>query len=256
MNMKKNLLLIVVISTLLVSCKKDNSLKQQYQDLNNKISKELRNAVSDAEKDSLVVALKEHTYDMLIHNMGEEYSDSIFLDTFYLFDDEELNALFGAMSEDMKKGEEIKAYYQAFCARQETTKGCRYKDIMGLDLQNEPFALSSIIGQTEYVLVDFWASWCRPCRELLPKLKTIYTKQPTGKLEILGVSCDNDINAWKQAVESEQLTWKQIRSTAEEPYNAPDTYGVVFIPTTILIDAEGTIIARNPSEEEIKNLLQ
>ncbi len=256
MNMKKNLLLFVVISTLLVSCKKDNSLKQQYQDLNNKISKELRNTVSDTEKDSLVAVLKEHTYDMLMHNMGEEYSDSIFLETFYLFDDEELNKLFDAMSEDMKKGEEIKAYYQAFCARQETTTGCIYKDIIGLDLQNEPFALSSLIGQTEYVLVDFWASWCRPCRELLPKLKAIYAEQPTGKLEILGVSCDNDINAWKQAVESEQLTWKQIRSTAEEPYNAPDAYGVVFIPTTILIDAEGTIIARNLSEGEIKDILQ
>lgn len=254
--MKKNILLIVVLTTLLVSCKKDNSLKQQYQDLNNKINKELRNAVSDAEKDSLVVVLKEHTFDMLMHHIGEEFSDSIFLDTFYLFDDEELDALFGAMSEEMKNSEEIKTYYRAFCARQETAKGCKYKDIMGLDLQNEPFALSSIIGQTEYVLVDFWASWCRPCRELLPKLKAIYTEQPAGKLAILGVSCDNDTNAWKQAVESEQLTWKQIRSTADEPYNAPDIYGVVFIPTTILIDAEGTIIARNPSEEEIKDLLQ
>ena len=255
MKMKKSIPFIVVIFALLVSCG-ENSLKQQYKALNDKIESEINKAVSFEEKDSLIAEFKQQAYTLLCQNIGKEYSDSVFLDIFYMLSSEEQDTLFHLMPEQMKEEKEIAAYYASFVAQQETSKGHTYKDIQGLDLQGNPFALSSLIGQTDYVLVDFWASWCGPCRRLLPKLKSIYAEQPEGKLSVLGISCDRDLTAWKQAIEKEQLPWQQIRDTDSVPYNPFDTYGVVSIPTTVLIDSAGTIIARNPSEEELKVFLQ
>lgn len=133
--------------------------------------------------------------------------------------------------------------------------GKMYMDIVALQNDGTPIALHDLVGKTEYVLVDFWASWCGPCRRLLPTLKEIYVAQPEGKLQILGVSCDEDAEAWQKAVAEEKLTWLQVRDQGEAPYNPCDIYGVEYIPTTILIDAAGMIVARNPSEDEIKDIL-
>ncbi|HCS86906.1 MAG TPA: hypothetical protein DIW30_00180 [Bacteroidales bacterium] len=255
MTMKKSIPFIVAIFALLVSCK-ENSLKQQYKSLNDKIESEINKATSLEEKDSLIAEFKQQAYTLLCQNIEKEYSDSVFLDIFYMLSSEEQNTLFSLMPEKMKEEKEIAACYKSFVAQQETSVGRVYKEIQGLDLQSEPFALSSLVGKTDYVLVDFWASWCGPCRRLLPKLKALYEELPEGRLSVLGISCDRDLNAWKQTIEKEQLPWQQIRDTGSVPYNPFDTYGVVSIPTTVLIDSTGTIIARNPSEAELKVLLQ
>lgn len=253
--MKKAIPFLIAILTLLVSCG-ENSLKKQYAALNSRIESEINEATSFEKKDSLITEFKQQAYTLLCQNMGKEYSDSVFMDIFYMLSSEEQDTLFSLMPQQMKEKEDIAACYKSFVAQQETSIGCPYKDIQGLDLQDVPFALSSMIGQTDYVLVDFWASWCGPCRRLLPKLKSIYAGLPEGRLSVLGISCDRDLNAWKQTIEKEQLPWKQIRDTDSAPYNPFDTYGVVSIPTTVLIDSAGTIIARNPSEDELKVLLQ
>lgn len=135
------------------------------------------------------------------------------------------------------------------------TTGCRYTDIQALQNDGTPLALSDLVGRTDYVLVDFWASWCPPCRKSLPILKEIYLAQPAGRLEILGVSCDEDPAAWQQAVQEEGLPWRQVRDGGQAPYNPADTYRIRYIPTTILIDNQGLIVAVNLEEEQLKNLL-
>ena len=120
-------------------------------------------------------------------------------------------------------------------------------------------ALSSLQGHV--VLVDFWASWCRPCRASIPHLKEIYTKYHPAGLEILSVSLDDraHINAWKQAMSQEQMPWPQVVDTftdEDETYGQVSRmYGIQSIPFVLLVDKEGKLLAINPSAETIDKKL-
>src|SRR5258708_865552 len=111
----------------------------------------------------------------------------------------------------------------------------------------EDLQLSSLHGQ--YVIVDFWASWCMPCRASIPHLKDIYASYHTEGLEIVSVSIDARSEAWKRAVEQEQMPWKQALDTYTGENNFADvsgSYGIRAIPYTLLLDKEGKVITINP----------
>lgn len=132
----------------------------------------------------------------------------------------------------------------------------RYTDISALTPAGETLALSDLVGKTDYVLVDFWATWCPPCRELLPVLGEIYHSVPEGRLEILGVSLDKDHDRWAQYIRSENLDWKHISDLKGWDSEPAAVYGVDAIPTTLLIDREGNIVGRDLDEETLMTLLQ
>ena len=128
-----------------------------------------------------------------------------------------------------------------------------YLDITGLTPNGEELSLSDLVGKTDYVLVDFWASWCNPCRRFVPVLKEIYAWQPAGRLQILSCSVDQDIMAWQVALNEEQMPWPQIREDAD--HICSDKYHVQFIPHTVLIDRDGHIVGVNLEEPEIEEIL-
>lgn len=128
-----------------------------------------------------------------------------------------------------------------------------YQDITALTPDGTELSLSDLIGQTDYVLLDFWASWCGPCRRFVPVLKEIYASQPAGHLQILSCSVDQDIMAWQVALNEEQMPWPQMREDADHPCS--DKYNVQFIPHTVLFDRKGKIVAVNPEEPDLEEIL-
>ena len=128
-----------------------------------------------------------------------------------------------------------------------------YINITALTPDGAELSLSDLVGQTDYVLLDFWASWCGPCRRFIPVLKEIYAGQPEGHFQILSCSVDQDIMAWQVALGEEQMPWPQMRE--DEAHMCSDKYGVQFIPHTVLIDREGHIVGVNLEEPEIENIL-
>lgn len=132
----------------------------------------------------------------------------------------------------------------------------RYTDISAPTPTGEVLALSDLVGKTDYVLVDFWATWCPPCRELIPVLRELYLSVPEGRLEILGVSLDKDRDRWKQFIQSENLDWKHISDLRGWDSEPAAVYGVDAIPTTLLIDREGNIVGRDMDELEMIDLLR
>lgn len=106
---------------------------------------------------------------------------------------------------------------------------------------DKDLALTSLRGKV--VLVDFWASWCAPCRKELPNVKRAYEKYKNKGFEILGVSLDKDRDAWIEAISKEGLTWPQVSDLKFWQSEAVQVYAIQSIPYTVLIDKEGKIIA-------------
>ena len=115
--------------------------------------------------------------------------------------------------------------------------------------------LSEYAGHSQYVLIDFWASWCGPCIASFPFMKQVYADYKDRGLCIIGMSCDKDRNAWLKALDKHQLPWTALLSPASKG-DALDLYGVSGIPTVILIAPDGTIIATDIEGKELKAKLE
>jgi peroxiredoxin len=109
--------------------------------------------------------------------------------------------------------------------------------------EGEDLSLSDLRGKV--VLIDFWASWCGPCRKENPKVVKLYEKYKDQGFEILGVSLDKDKKRWTQAIDKDGLEWKHVSDLKGWKNQVAQTYSVRSIPHTVLLDAEGNIIARN-----------
>src|SRR5690606_37418848 len=105
------------------------------------------------------------------------------------------------------------------------------------------------------VLVDFWASWCKPCRAENPHVVKAYSKYKNKNFEILGVTLDTERqrDAWLKAVADDGLTWPQVIDGGEE--KAADLYNVQAIPQNFLLDPQGRIIAKNLRGDELEGKL-
>ncbi len=112
--------------------------------------------------------------------------------------------------------------------------------------------VSSAQFQGKYLLIDFWASWCRPCRVENPNNVKLYADYKDKGFEILGVSLDNDRNAWVKAIKNDNLTWTQVSDLKGWNSSAGKLYGINSIPHTVLIDKNGIITANNLRADELR----
>ncbi len=101
-------------------------------------------------------------------------------------------------------------------------------------------------------LIDFWASWCPPCRQENPNVVALYNEFHSKGLNIISVSLDEFADKWKQAIEQDKLTWTQVSNLKEMKDPIAVQYGVTQIPTTFLLDASGKVMAIDLRDEDLK----
>jgi peroxiredoxin len=110
-------------------------------------------------------------------------------------------------------------------------------------------SLSDLRGK--YVIIDFWASWCKPCRASIPHLKELYAKYKKDGLEIIGVSDDSNEDQWKKAIEEDKSPWIHVKDEfpiKNRPARVGAMYGTHYIPYTFLLDKEGKILVNNAGD--------
>lgn len=128
------------------------------------------------------------------------------------------------------------------------------QDFTQPDVNGKPVSLSQFKGK--YVLVDFWASWCQPCRKDNPNVVKAYNEFKDKNFTVLGVSLDQNKAAWQKAIQQDSLAWTQVSDLKFWDNAAAALYGVQAIPYNVLVDPEGNIIAENLHGEEIAQTLR
>ena len=112
-------------------------------------------------------------------------------------------------------------------------------------------SLNESLGKV--TLIDFWASWCAPCRTANPKLVALYNEFKGKGFNIISVSLDDDAVKWKEAIAKDKITWTQVSNLKQMEENPiAMQYGIELIPTTFLLDAKGKIVGIDLPHEEIK----
>lgn len=195
-------------------------------------------------------ALQEETKKVIAGNPDVEAAAYMFNRYYNDASTEDFEEAFNQYSEKVRNSFLAAEAREELAARKATQPGAQAPDFTLNDPDGKPVTLSSLRGQ--YVIVDFWASWCKPCRAGMPAMKELYKKYHPKGLEIIGVSDDSDHAAWKKAIEQDQTPWIHVVDEfpiENKPARVGLLYGVHYIPSYFLLDKEGKVIGKMEHEE-------
>ena len=152
-----------------------------------------------------------------------------------------------ASLKDSKVGIKTKKALGKFSA---TQVGSVAPDFSGPTPDGKVISLKQSLGKL--TIIDFWASWCKPCREENPNVVALYNEYHSKGLNIIGVSLDKDAAAWKDAIAKDQLTWNHVSNLKNWEEPIAREYNIYSVPATFLLDANGKIIAKDLRGAELK----
>ncbi|BDD08817.1 thiol:disulfide interchange protein [Fulvitalea axinellae] len=233
-----------------------------------KEAQEIRNEYVEAQNsgDQKAIKASEKKFEALQKKVKEEILQIVkqeqiglaALQLMGLFDPNEDFEIIEATAKNLNKDYPNVPMVQEFVEHVKQTKkllvGQMAPEIRLPDAKGDTLALSTYKGK--YVLIDFWASWCRPCRMENPLVVELYDMYQSKGFEVFGVSLDTDKKAWEKAVEEDKITWAQVSDLKGFQSVAAEEYQVNAIPATFLIGPEGKIIAKNLRGDALKAKLK
>ena len=149
----------------------------------------------------------------------------------------------------------IESDFERYRVQSNIDVGAVVADFAARDLDDREVRLTDVLAANKYVLIEFWASWCGPCRVQIPHLKRVYSDYKDRGLEIISVSIDAYKEDWENASFEEELPWVDVGDQAGTEGEAAKLYGVTGIPANFLVDSSGAVVARHLVYEELDDEL-
>ena len=225
---------------------KIRSLSDQYNvamengTMNDTLDAELTSAY-----DKIADEAKTLNYNFVKANIDNELGQYIFMTSSSMFDADQQKEVLAMTSDEYKAKKNIKRIVDRLDAMEAVAIGKEYIDFTMKNPKGEYVSLSDYVGKGKYVFVDFWASWCGPCRDEMPNVVSAYNKYKNKGFEIVGVSLDKDEDKWIQGIKDLKMTWPQMSDLKLWESEVVGLYAIQGIPFTILLDKDGKIIAKN-----------
>jgi thiol-disulfide isomerase/thioredoxin len=181
-----------------------------------------------------------------------------FLLTYYpdeLIDIQSRSRLIKLLPEEMRKREQIRVMEQSLEASAKTAEGATIPDFSQPAPDGTSLSIMSEVSQHRITIIDFWASWCGPCRQEIPSVIELYKKYKDKGLGIVGVSLDNDKDAWLTAIKQMNMPWAQMSDLNGWDNAAAKLFNITSIPHTIVVDQQGKILRHGLRGEALANFV-
>lgn len=241
------------------------AMNTQAEELQDKIK---ITAATQGDTSDLLKQLEEleESYKSVVLASIEDNTDKLFgyqqfIENYSMFEPEKVLELVGEFESSFPGNQALQILRSAMEAQLSISIGRKFTDFEEALLDRKKNAidgslsLSSVVAKNKYVLLDFWASWCGPCMSEVPNLKAAYKKYKSKGFEIVSVSVDDDQDAWKKAITDNGMDWIQLLDSDDPALAASVVYGVRAIPSTFLLDSEGTIVQRNLRGDQLEKFL-
>lgn len=143
------------------------------------------------------------------------------------------------------------AFVKQVAEARKTAKGMAYPDVTLRTVDGKAVKLSALVKAGQYTLLDFWASWCGPCRASIPLIKEMHARHP--ELNIVSISCDRSLKDWDEAMREEKMSWQQAALPQDKQLYraAAAAYHIQFIPYLIVISPDGKVVKASNDAKEI-----
>ncbi len=205
--------------------------------------------------DSLYMEQLDLVRTLLRDNKSDMIPAKYIANVMYYFSYEELKAVLNPAA-PYYSSPELDRPKKLLAGMEKRAPGQKFTDLQMNDTDDRLAYLSQWVGKGQYVLVDFWASWCGPCRREMPNLVANYEKYHGKGFEIVGVSFDQKKEAWVSSIQKLGMKWPQISDLKGWKCAASEVYGVSSIPSNILVDPDGIIVAMDLHGEEVGQKLK
>ena len=189
-------------------------------------------------------------------NCDKQVAAKVFSDARYDLSDEDQEAILAKANDTFKAVRGIDKMIEHLNILKNSAVGKKFIDFEMADAEGKMHKLSEFVGNGKVVLIDFWASWCPPCRADMPNLVAAYKQYKSKGFEIVGISLDSKADAWAKGVQDLGITWTQLSDLQGWKNAGAALYGVNSIPHTILVDKDGTILCKKLHGKEIAAKLE
>ena len=169
---------------------------------------------------------------------------------------EELEKLVDSLNEKLQSLPIIQSLKERIAKLKTVAVGQKAPDFTMNDTEGNPVTFSDVYSQHEYTLLDFWAAWCGPCRRENPNIVAVFNDYKDQGFYVFGVSLDREKEAWLQAIEDDNLTWAHVSDLSYWNNAAAQLYAVNSIPASLIVDKNGTIVAKNKRGDELRETVK